>query len=198
MIHIPKTAGTSIEKALGVYGRRECLHGMSNNGYMQHWTVKDVISLMGEELYRKFFSIAFIRNPWDRCVSEYAYLQKEGASIVKELSFTQFVYKLPVQKGILPEHHYQHLRPQSEYVFDEEGNSLVDFLGAFENIDKGWSDIAQKIHDLHGISLPKLLPKTQISNHDHYSRYYNSQTREWIARVYEDDIKIHHYQFEKK
>lgn len=196
LIHVPKTAGTSIEKVLGVYGRRDCLHGLSKNGPMQHWTAKDIIGLMGETLYRNFFSIAFVRNPWDRCVSEYAYLQKEGASIAKALSFTQFVQKLPVQRGSLPEHFYQHLRPQSEYLFNQEGKSLVDYIGAFENLDQCWNDIGREIHHRYGIHLPKQLPRTQVSQHDHYSKYYNRQTREWIARVYEDDIRIHHYQFE--
>lgn len=196
LIHVPKTAGTSIEKVLGIYGRRECLHGVINNICMQHLTAEEMIVLMGNELYQKFFSIAFVRNPWDRCVSEYAFLKKVGDAFVSGLTFTQFIQKLPVKQGAIPEHIYQHLRPQSDYLIDREGNRLVDYVGAFEDLDKCWHKITQDIQNHSGAHLSRQLPKTQDSKHDHYSRYFNSQTRDWVARVYENDIKIHHYQFE--
>jgi hypothetical protein len=196
LIHVPKTAGTSIEKVLGVYGRRECLHGLINNIYMQHLTAEEMIGIIGKELFQKFFSIAFVRNPWDKCVSEYAYLQKARHAFVSGLTFDQFIEKLPVKPGILPNYIYQHLRPQSDYLFDKDGNSLVDYIGAFEDLDTCWGNIVNNIHRRSGVRLPKELPKTQTSNHDHYSNYYNSRTREWVARVYAKDIKIHHYQFE--
>lgn len=196
LVHVPKTAGTSIEKVLGVYGRPECLHGLINNTYMQHLTAEEIVVLMGKSLYQKFYSIAFVRNPWDRCVSEYAYLKKAGHPFVAGLTFSQFIDKLPAKQGALPKHIYQHLRPQSDYIIDKDGNSLVDYVASFEDLDNYWYDIAQNIQNYTGAYLPTELPKTQISKHDHYSKYYNSRTRDRVAKVYDQDIKIHHYQFE--
>ncbi len=198
LIHVPKTAGTSIEKVLGVYGRRDCLHGLSKGSSMQHWTAGEVIDLMGIELYRNFFSIGFVRNPWDRLVSEYAFLKKGDISIESDLTFHQFLSKLPVKKGVDAEPLYQHLRPQSEYLYDNDGNMLVDYVGRFENLNACWNDISNKIFQHSGMRPETELPRTQTSHHEHYSRYYNHESREWVARIYEKDIKIHHYQFEQR
>lgn len=65
-IHIPKTAGTSV--ALTLFG-----HGSRHVPWFRYQQANPV-------KYRRYFKFAFVRNPWDRLVSSYFYLQKGGMS----------------------------------------------------------------------------------------------------------------------
>ena len=56
-IHINKTGGTSIERALG--------------GKFQHKTAREKIAELGEAVWQAKFTFAFVRNPWDKMVSQY-------------------------------------------------------------------------------------------------------------------------------
>jgi hypothetical protein len=58
-VHINKTGGSSIETALGLP--------------FQHRTALELRSYLGERRWRERFSFAFVRNPWDKVASHYAY-----------------------------------------------------------------------------------------------------------------------------
>ena len=58
-VHINKTAGTSIEHALGLP--------------FQHKTARQFINEIGLETWRTTFTFAVVRNPWDKVVSHYHY-----------------------------------------------------------------------------------------------------------------------------
>jgi hypothetical protein len=69
-IHIPRTGGSSIHKALCNY---EYI-GKEPGHRALYEELKDFSD--PEEAYKENFWFAFIRNPWDRLVSSYEYLQQ--------------------------------------------------------------------------------------------------------------------------
>jgi hypothetical protein len=75
-IHIPKTAGTSIEEALrdescqllpGEWDYRRAPHAPLN-----HLTLQEVADcgILTPAQLKSYFKFCFVRNPWDRLVSE--------------------------------------------------------------------------------------------------------------------------------
>ena len=75
-IHIPKTAGTSIEKALcdescqllpGEWDRTRVSHTPLN-----HLTLQELVdySILTPAQFKTYFKFCFVRNPWDRLISE--------------------------------------------------------------------------------------------------------------------------------
>src|SRR5689334_15820095 len=78
-IHVPKTGGTSIERLLGLE-RPECLWSPSPMAGLapadrtpQHFTWRELRPHLPPGLAASGFKFAFVRNPWDRFLSEYAW-----------------------------------------------------------------------------------------------------------------------------
>ncbi|MBI2295663.1 MAG: sulfotransferase family 2 domain-containing protein, partial [Betaproteobacteria bacterium] len=84
-IHIPKTAGTSIQHVLEPYGVTDFL--AYSRGIERYLSVKrqfpahlryaDAAAMLTVDLSR-FFKFTFVRNPWDRYVSLYEYFRRDA------------------------------------------------------------------------------------------------------------------------
>ena len=59
-VHIPRTAGTAIEKSLSVPRGKAVM--------AQHKTFKEYLD---KQSFNSYFKFSFVRNPWDRIVSWY-------------------------------------------------------------------------------------------------------------------------------
>ena len=204
-IHIPKTGGTSIEKYLNIYNENglrpntNILHGhvpikFEDNEYdplnvgglagynLQHLTSNEIKKLLTVQIYQKYFKFTFIRNPWDRMVSEYKWAYYS-------LSFEDYINRIlyVVENRIKLETKNAHFRPQIEYI-----NNDLDFIGRFENFNQ---DI-EKVSSLIGLDFDiKKLPHEKKTNRKHYKEYYNEQTKQIINNIYKDDIKQFDYEF---
>ena len=70
-IHIPKTAGTSIEQFIKDNDRNPIiLLGVRNGRSMHHFSALEIKSLF-PDLFKKYYKFSFVRNPYDRLLSEY-------------------------------------------------------------------------------------------------------------------------------
>ena len=180
-IHIPKCGGVSMYKALNA-SRKDQGHAY----LCEHMSDSNM----------DYFKFCFIRNPWDRFVSNYHYFKKFGrdgkgdvkmGSIVNQYddfkSFTKGINNIPESKLT-----YNHFDPQYKW-FDNR----LDFIGRFEYIQKDFDTVCDKI------DIPKIkLPHRNKSNHTHYTDYYDDETREIVAEKYAIDIEVFNYKFGKK
>tara|TARA_B100001094_G_C18191150_1_gene807320 strand:- start:244 stop:1383 length:1140 start_codon:yes stop_codon:yes gene_type:complete len=140
------------------------------------------------------FSFVFVRNPWDRLLStwkdkvkqqwsneypkEYRHWRIKFFEQYKDKDFNFFV------KNIIPSKN-RHTEVQSN-LFDPD----VNFVGRFENLQKGFNIICDKI----GIPKQKL-PHKNKSQHKHYTEYYDEETKEIVAEKYAKDIEYFGYKF---
>jgi Sulfotransferase family len=97
-VHIPKCAGTSIEKAFIpiIIGQKDFgnLSEAQRSKYwlpgkkgLQHSKLKKYANIFD---LSKFFKFAIVRNPWDRAVSQIQYLRsKTGESVFSGRSFKE-------------------------------------------------------------------------------------------------------------
>jgi len=195
-IHIPRTAGRYIVKALGlqnnIYLRRMKLlfnqSGIITIGHQDYRRLfkKDII---GDEFDKTAFKFTFCRNPFDRLVSHYTYARQKHPDILpKDVSFEYFIQNLKTYN--IPRN-YKGKRPQKK-TFRPQINSIrgvkMDFIGRFENLSK---DI-QKVADILNVKVNDV-EKIGATKHRPYQEYYTKELEHKVKEFYKEDFDAFGY-----
>ena len=203
-VHIPKTAGTSINSFFypGVVFKTrepdyEKLFGWcpERKLHMQHATAKQLLEtgLIKQEHWDEYFKFSFVRNPWDRAYSDYIWLQKFSKI---NGSFKSFINKEKEFKEVLndnsnPSFLGDHLWEQSSF-FDLEGKYKVDFIGRFENFNEDVTTILNKL----SIDEEFKVFENKGKRKSDYSLFYTNSNKKLVESKYKRDIKYFNYHFE--
>jgi len=200
-VHIPKTGGISIADVIERFSLP--LRLLDGDDYWTdvHGKYYHYIERFGQAVWDEFYKFSFVRNPWARLSSAFFYLSKGGNNPYdKKLSnmylkkyngdfeffVKDFIYNDKMK-------HLFHLHPQHEFICDETGRLLVDFVGRFENLQEDFNKVCDKFNVPH-IELSQL-NKTQYRKAVHYTEYYSIETRDIVAEKYRKDIEIFDYRF---
>jgi hypothetical protein len=183
-IHLPKTAGTSISKALGV-------------PYSRHISVEEYL-VANPSKFARFFKFAFVRNPYDRLLSSYTFLRGGGMN-ANDRQFSQ-AHIAPFESfghfmidgfACSPEiRAWVHFRPQTEFICDASGRNLMDFTGRFERIAEDYAQVAARL------SLPAELPITNRSYRGDYREAFTPEMVGVVQRFYSADLDTFGYGFD--
>ena len=206
-IHIPKTAGTSIEnyflnmgigssiiKSESVAG--DLIPGIEEkNGHPFYKNIRYIHLPLKffDELPDDYFKFAFVRNPWDRCVSEYKWRIKNNFSFPtnngskKKMSFKGYIRNV---YNLVPSRELAKIHFMPQYDFIENEKTPINFVGRFENLNNDFKIICEKIGINYG-TLPEL-NKTDGSN---YQEYFDKDSRDMIFEKYRKDIEFFNYKF---
>jgi hypothetical protein len=192
-IHIPKTGGTSVRSALRI-----------DESF--HFTALRMKHRIGNYEWERSFKFCFVRNPWDRLVSWFYFnrdhLRYEGydhkddiSNIDKNITFDEWI-KDGCQHNwardwLLPEQENCPLR-QFTFIMDENNNCLMDFVGRFENLQKDFDYVLDKIN--FNVQLPKL-NVTSGRNDRHYREFYTPETRKIVGQMFEEEIDYFEYRY---
>lgn len=184
-LHIPKTGGSSVASALGISNKELVV------GRTKHHIVPDKIPA-------GYLRFSFVRNPWDRMISYYMFRTKEERAQSRrnvhprerELGFKEWLFALDEfaeWENINPAFKIAIL-PQAETL-----GELPDFIGRFENLEGDFQALCERI----GIAPPILKNKNRTNSKiAHYSNYYDDESRAWVAKRFQSDIKAYDYSFE--
>jgi len=195
-VHIFKTAGTSIKRALRPYAmpkwklpanqvlKRIGLRQFAPDFYPDHMTASQLIHQTSLEEFTSKFSFAFVRNPWDWEVSHYKYILRmprhANHEEVKRLgAFSEYVRWRCDQR-------FQLQRSFLSY----EGQQVVNFVGRFETLNADFKTVAAQL----GIS-PRL-KQLNRSRRTFYQEHYDAKTVDLIAETFRTDIEHFGYRFE--
>lgn len=144
-----------------------------------------------------YFSFAVIRNPYDRLVSANTFInmilklkagylpktrKKEYNSIFEEL-----VDNLPIL--LKPEHHYELLTCQYDYVYDKDGVLKADYLCDFYNLNEEF----RKVQELNGCDIIYDLKHLNKGNHAPWRTYYTDELAEKVYTFYKKDFDFFNF-----
>jgi len=222
-VHIPKTGGTSIERVIWKKISAQLLFGSPNRyhtGGLQHLKARFIKTEVGEDVFNSFFKFAFVRNPWSKALSQYFYtiqtrddlrrilrlpknasfedyvksLEKVSFEQNRLVSIEKVMMKIPkLNQPYLTRLHIQWDK-QFDFLFDENGNKMVDFIGKFENLQNDFNHISEQLN-LNVRTLPHVTHGVVKSKQQHFTQYYNGTTKAIIANLYKKDIEAFGYEF---
>ena len=203
-IHIPKNAGKSIGRALGL---PHAFHIPASR-----YRRSGISSEFG------FFAFCFVRNPWDRVRSAYYYLKHFSApwNIESPIpdhrwasrwlgdcdSFSSFVCALQARSSFRRSvRRYIHFRDQLDWIVDPVQSCstgsrpalLVDFIGRFEDLDRDFSIACKSIYP--SSQSPPLLPLERCRDPFEYVADYQKETIRIVGDLYFRDIAFFGYKF---
>ncbi len=177
-VHINKTGGSSIERALGLP--------------FQHKTALELRRELGERRWASRFTFTFVRNPWDKVASHYHFRVKTNQTGLAErpLPFTAWVRLAYGEQD--PRYHDQPkmFMPQVCWISDESGLVIVDFVGRFERLSDDFDAICRRL------GRTSTLPHLKRSTNDDYRREYSAEAAEIVAVRFAEDIRLFGYTFD--
>ena len=177
-VHINKTGGTSIEQALGLR--------------FQHKTALELRAELGRRNWKRQFSFAFVRNPWDKVASHYRYRVKTNQTDLgtHTIPFDEWVRLAYGEQN--PRYYDQPkmFMPQVDWISDEKGEIMVDFVGRFERLNEDFATVCAALK--REASLPHLKETTRAD----YRRLYTPEAAEIVGRCFSKDIAQFGYTFD--
>lgn len=227
-IHIPKTGGITVLKYFNFrkknkkycgecqdfYGRSDDVIKKYEDGYAKtfygteysHFT----LSLFKKHIDLKEinFSFTFVRNPFEKLVSEFFWRLNNKISFrplldfdATENNFELFIHKLEglklsyLENMTAVESHYY---PQTKFVFlkkyfsknvKDKKNYKVDFIGRFENYENDLNILGSLFE------IKKQVKHKNKSDHPSYKTLYSNSSKKIVEKIYKDDLNNFNYVF---
>ena len=195
-VHIFKTAGTSIKRSLRRFDmpawqewgnavlKRVGITQFGPRRYPDHMRASQLIQRIGEDQFAKYFSFAFVRNPWDWELSHYKYILKFKwhpchAEVVRLGSFHEYVRWRCDGRFQL----------QSDFIVSN-GKIVVDFVGRFESLKTDFNLVCDRI------GIRSKLGQKNKTRRTRYQDHYDARTERLVEQAFAVDIQRFGYRFE--
>jgi len=203
-IHVDKAAGTSLQAALQPHAepvadsrlrkRLAKLGPLCRIGgifrtvqFGEHVGASTVKRCLPPERYDSYFKFAFVRNPWDRLVSRYHYLantvsHRHNPTVKAMADFSEYArWEMARANALIHQHNY---------LCDNEGELIVDFVGRFESLHEDFAKISERLE------LTASLPHLNSTGRNSYRDYYDASLRDEVGRFFAKDIELFGYRFD--
>lgn len=140
---------------------------------------------MPVERFEDYFKFAFVRNPWERLVSEYEFiLTRPEHGRYKRVSglnnFSEFIH-MQIPRGDAY---------QLNMLCDRKDQLLMDFVGKLENLEQDWKTACT----MGGIPYQPL-PRKNVTERKPFREYYDSDSIALVAKHWAQEIELFDYHY---
>ena len=199
-VDIPRTGSTSIKlfleqtfgEAFGKSYVRET-NRETPRVIADHTPARQAREILSPELWHRVFTFTIVRNPWDRCYSLFRY-RIANKEIPAEFPFSKYL-------TFLERHNTRHpytpfiypplFIPMCDFIFDAEGNQLVNYIGRFEQREEFMLILKERT----GVDFSGRRRAEVLGQPGDYRKAYCNEGMEIVARIYRDDIERFGYDF---
>lgn len=203
--HIPKTGGTALSLALEARAmkddiligdtpkakrRRARLKDMQSAGRLwKHSTLADIDGLPLGTPLSDFFCFTLVRNPWDRMVSYFHWLQMqsfvhEAVTLAKALSFSDFLNHPAIAASL-------RASPYRSYMIGADGAEHCALYARIEHLAQDLAPLEAHL----GFSLGDVARANASDRDRDYRQYYSDTDAEILAGIAAADIAQFGYEF---
>ena len=205
-VHIPKTGGTSMALALEARAmaddiligdtpkaqrRRRRLKGAQTAGRLwKHSTLRDAEGLIDRDQMRDYFVFTLVRNPWDRAVSYYHWLQDQtfdhpAVRVAQAHDFSDFLRFPEIQQSFRQ-------GTYGSYVTAPDGHECANAFVRLEHLSADLRPV-----EAH-LGFAPVLPRANTSQRTtDYRPYYKPEDADLLGRLCAEDAARFGYTFEQ-
>jgi hypothetical protein len=195
-VHVQKTAGTSLAEILKPHALNPASGRMnklaSDLGLVRDWrkfhfrkhaNLRKAQSVIPAPVYDGLFKFAFVRNPWERLVSWYQYVQRTPSheDCRPGETFADFAARFLEKPR----------RAQWWMIEDRNGGMGLDYVGRFENLNDDIAHLCQRI----GIKAQILPHRNKMADKD-YRTFYDDRLALAVKNTWAREIDAFGYTFE--
>jgi len=227
-IHIPKNAGTSLRSNLcRLSGMKQpytfeekafarlCTHtkpcdckkdGVLSGRHIRAITLRDEKEI---DNWNDLYKFAFVRNPYDRMVSFWAFYRNIGTSMTnvrrsaEMMSFDDWVKYLRKKSFAKMGEHPESLVPPWRWPqvswIEKDGKQIIDFVGRYENLQEDFEYICKHIGLDKDSSLWKGHEQLEEFNKSgrlkDYRQYYTEESKKIVGWWFKRDLELFDYSF---
>ena len=200
--HVPKCAGTSIKRLLE-------LEPVKPPYWHCYW--EEAEHVLGGDTLASYFKFTVVRNPWDRVVSAWRmFLDKAWCKQGRDYNLRELV-AVSIDESIpyvaryasrdeqvrwersvenIRHHTLPSLHPYYGMA-DASGAVRIDEVIDYRALDDGFERVRRRLGLAHA-----RLPRENGTRHDHYSRYFDVETRAIVAAHFAADIHAFGFTFD--
>ena len=198
-IHVAKTGGSSVSHALMPYCKPRIFNVLHNYfhlininifkpfPYDGHISAGKLADEIGHNIFQEYFSFSMVRNPWDWQLSMYFFMLSRSKHPTHET-----IKKLGSFENYIRWRSGVGMHSQKALLSDNNGKLLVDYVGRFEELEKHFKIVCDKIGVEAELPHKKFLRKKKP-----YQHYYTDETRRLVAEFSTEDIECFGYRFEE-
>ncbi|MBC7480127.1 MAG: sulfotransferase family 2 domain-containing protein [Pseudorhodobacter sp.] len=205
-VHIPKTGGTALALALEARAmkddvmlgdtpkaraRRGRVAQVTAHGRLwKHSTLTDIAGLATDAEIASFFTVTLVRNPWDRIVSYYHWLQTQSfahssVALAQTLDFSGFLNHPQTITSLT-------LWPYAAYMRDRFGQERASLYVRLEHLT---TDLAPfEAHLGFRLAMPHANASTREKD---WRGYYSDRDAGLVANLAAQDIARFGYKFDR-
>ncbi len=208
-VHIYRTGGTSVTQALIRHARmREqltvrtrptralvnavnALLGLYDDGNRwltgahKHASARELRTFLGREVYERYFSFAFVRNPWDWQLSVYHYVRAwknhRDHHLARRCTLAEFITR-QIERGA---------PNQLDFLVNDDGEIIVDRIGRFESLESDFHEILEEL----GLPATPLERLNSSGRRAAYRSVYDAESAELVRAHFARDIESFGFQF---
>jgi len=210
-VHVMKTAGTSVSAAIDPFLRwNDIAVGGTRFGEQiqpafrerfglhKHSTAREIRAMVGADVWSSYFTFTFVRHPFDRIVSLYTWLQQtlqnappdapqwswQAAIAFRESQgFSEFIRHERFRNSLGG-------RPQFEWIYDDYGRCIVEFVGRFDDLDAA----RRTISDRTGVNLlPFGRHNASTARTRHAELFSGEADYDYLHTLHEKDFELFDY-----
>lgn len=205
-IHIPKTGGTALALALEARAMKDDIligdtpkarararrwKGTRAAGRLwKHSTLSDIAGLATPEEIASFFTLTLVRNPWDRVVSYYHWLQRQGfahpaVGLARTHSFSGFLNHPQTLTSLA-------VSSYGAYLRDGAGAERASLFARLENLDQDLAPFEAHL----GFRLTPIGRANASDRPRDWRPFYSDADADLLARIAAEDIARFGYRFD--
>ena len=152
-----------------------------------HPTAKE-IKHFDSNSWGNYFKFGFVRNPYEKVVSDFVFKKEEKVTTKRFKSFVSELYSKEMSKRKKD----NHIRSKDWTMISIEDKISLDFVGKYENLHRDFERVCDKLNLKCDT---RALPTSKKYRDYNYENFYDGETKRMVKSIFKKEIKKFGYNF---